>query len=274
VKGQGLAAVFAFGKLPAHGDFISRGLDDAAVEAGDEAVANAVALAAGQWDTLWDDVYVETPVWRFIASPGVIGQEWTAGAFLASVDAVGRQFPLVAGFSAPSLGLLGRPADTAAAIERVEAACRDALVEGRAIDSLMERLAEEIDGIFGAAPPSHPVALFAGDLLGALDARPWTPQSLWWVAGAAEAPIRCEGALSGEMLAPLFRRYEAPVDSVAPVEPAVEAAVEPPPEPAATPVNPQVDQDNAKAVVVSSPQAGADEESGGAHEDAEIPNRA
>jgi type VI secretion system protein ImpM len=255
-----LPAAFAFGKLPAHGDFISRGLDDSAVEAGDAAVANAVAIAAERWDTLWDDVYVETPVWRFVASPGVIGQEWTAGTFLASVDAVGRQFPLIAGFGSPSLALIGRPGETAAAIERVEAVCRDALVEGHSIDAVMERLAAALDEIFGAAAPPEPVAAFSQGLLGVLDARPWAPQSLWWIAGAAEAPLRLEGPLSGEELAPLFRRIELP------------AAPDESTGPAPDIVNPP--RDNAAESMVSSPQAGAAKESGGGDEDAEIPHGA
>lgn len=262
-----LPVAFAFGKLPAHGDFISRGLDDAAVEAGDAAVANAVALAAERWDAAWDDVYVETPVWRFVASPGVIGQEWAAGAFMASVDAVGRQFPLVAGFAAPSLALVGRPADTAAAVERVESVCRDALVEGLSIDVVMERLSAAVDDTFGATPPDDPVVAFAGGLLSQLDAKPWTPQSVWWVAGARETPLRLEGPLSGEGLVPLFRRMEAqaepePDSALAELEIVpVEAAANPP-------------QDNAAESVVSSSAADETVKSGGADEDAEIPHGA
>jgi len=277
-------SAFAFGKLPAHGDFISRGLDDAAVEAGDAAVASAVALASERWDTLWDDVYVETPVWRFTASPGVIGQDWTAGVFMASVDAVGRQFPLVAGFAVPSLDLLGRSAGTAQAIERVEAIIRDALLEAHSIDAVMERLAGALGEIFGAPPPRDPVAAFAQDMLGALDARPWTPQSTWWIAGSDDPPLRLEGALSGEGLAPLFRRNEAPPP---PADvPETDLQTDGPPPATATavdsvPASPSADepaeakppQDNTPGSVISSPGAEPNKESGGAHEDAAIPHR-
>jgi hypothetical protein len=58
-----------FGKMPAHGDFISRWLEDDAVAAGDAVIAEALAMAAHRWDSEWDEVYVETPVWRFMATP-------------------------------------------------------------------------------------------------------------------------------------------------------------------------------------------------------------
>ena len=48
VDGAGVAA-FLFGKLPAHGDFISRGLDDETIEAADAAMADIVAAIRGEF---------------------------------------------------------------------------------------------------------------------------------------------------------------------------------------------------------------------------------
>lgn len=207
--GEAAIAAFVFGKMPAHGDFVSRGLDDDTIEAGDAAVAAAVDLAALRWDFAWDDVYVETPVWRFLASPGSLGREWLAGIFLASVDAVGRQFPMLAGFSAPTLALLARPDVTASALDEAEAIARSALLEARPVDDIHGRLAETADRLFApaAAGRGDPVAVFAGDMLRHLESPPWRAQSLWWVAGGGEDQrLQIDGALTGEALAPLFRR--------------------------------------------------------------------
>lgn len=204
------AAPWLFGKMPAHGDFISRGLDDETVEAGDGAVAEAIAAASAHWDMQWDDVYVETPVWRFLATPGALGRDWLTGVFLPSVDAVGRQFPLLAGFAAPTLALLARPEATAAALDEAEALARAALLEALSVDTVLGALAEIAARAFGpgAAAMGDPIAVFAGDMLRHMESSPWGAQSLWWVAGEA-TQLRLEGALSGETLAQLFRR--APV---------------------------------------------------------------
>ncbi|MBL9009713.1 MAG: type VI secretion system-associated protein TagF [Alphaproteobacteria bacterium] len=215
VGGDAPVAAFVFGKMPAHGDFVSRGLDDETIEAGDAAVAAAVDLAALRWDFEWDDIYVETPVWRFLASPGALGRDWLAGVFMASVDAVGRQFPMLAGFCAPTLAMLARPDATSAALDEAEAIARAALIDALPVDEVQRRLADAAERAFGdaAAAAGDPVAVFAGRMLRHLESPPWAAQSLWWVAGGGEdQTLRLEGALTGEGLSPLFRRAPAPDD--------------------------------------------------------------
>lgn len=214
-------SAWVFGKMPAHGDFVSRGLDDDTVAAGDAVLAEAMALAAHRWDLDWDEVYVETPVWRFIASPGVFGQQWTAGVFLASVDAVGRQFPLVAGYATTTLALLGQPETTTTALDYAEALARDALLEALPVDTALERLDTIALRLFseGSAVGGQPAA-FALRHLARLESTPWQAESVWWVAGADPAlELHLEGGLDREGLIQLFRRVTPP---------AAEPAVEPP----------------------------------------------
>lgn len=218
-------AAFLFGKLPAHGDFISRGLDDDAIEAADAAVAEAVTIAALHWDHRWDDVYVETPVWRFLAAPGVIGREWTAGIFMASVDAVGRQFPLVAGFSAPNLALIARSDVLTAALDEAEALARTALIEGHSVDTALaafERAARRFDPQSCADPGEA----FAAAALARAQSASWSAEGLFWVAGATTLdPVPVSGALGGEALAKLFQPL--PLAPAAPMEaPQAEAEAE------------------------------------------------
>jgi len=233
VGAEAPVAPWLFGKMPAHGDFISRGLDDERVETGDAAVAEAVAFAIQRWDIDWDDVYVETPVWRFLAAPGVLGHEWLAGVFLPSVDAVGRQFPLLAGFAAPTLALLATPAATSPPLDEAESLARSALLDALSVDAVLARLTEISSAAFAphASGDGDPIALFAGEILRNLDSVPWGATSLWWVAGgSAETRLRLEGPLSGETLAQLFRRA-----------PAVELMADPAAGLDAAPVSPEAD---------------------------------
>lgn len=199
-------AAFVFGKLPAHGDFISRGLDDDTIEAADAALAEAVTLAALRWDDRWDDVYVETPVWRFVAAPGVLGREWTAGVFMASVDAVGRQFPLLAGFSAPNLALVARGHVLTAALDEAESLARNALIEALSVDTLLdafERTARRFDPPAAGGDPGE---AFAAAALQRVQGADWSREGLFWVAGAdAIPPIPLSGALNGATLSELFQ---------------------------------------------------------------------
>ncbi len=198
-------AAFVFGKLPAHGDFISRGLDDDTVEAADAAVAEAVTVAALRWDYRWDDVYVETPVWRFAAAPGVLGREWTAGVFIASVDAVGRQFPLIAGFSAPTLALVARAEALTAALDEAEALARAALLEGHSVDTLLAAF-ESAARRFEPRAAADPGEAFAAAALTRAHTAPWAAEGLFWVAGAPGIePVGLNGPFSGEILSLLFQ---------------------------------------------------------------------
>ena len=83
-----------YGKLPAHGDFVRRGLPDGFV-AGWDAWLQAGILAAR--DTLgegfgpaWD----AAPAWCFRLPAGACGRAAMAGVMLPSRDLVGRRFPL------------------------------------------------------------------------------------------------------------------------------------------------------------------------------------
>jgi len=215
LDGAGVAA-FLFGKLPAHGDFISRGLDDETIEAADAAVAEAITLAALRWDDRWDDVYVETPVWRFVAAPGVLGREWTAGVFMASVDAVGRQFPLVAGFNAPTLALVARGDALTAALDEAEALARTALIEGHSVDVVLTAF-ETAARRFDPAAGGDPGEAFAAAAVAGVQGVPWSPQGVFWVSGAASvAPVSVSGPLTGEALAALFQPLPAAVQAEEP----------------------------------------------------------
>jgi type VI secretion system protein ImpM len=85
------------GKLPTLGDFASRRLDPAFVEAWDGWLAAGLLALREAEPVTWLDAYLQSPSWRFVLQPGVIpgvqgGGGW-AGVLMPSVDRVGRYFP-------------------------------------------------------------------------------------------------------------------------------------------------------------------------------------
>ena len=82
-----------FGKLPAHGDFIYRDLPSHFITAWDAWVQGFIASSQQQLGEAWLDIYLTSPIWRFVVSDGVIDGHTWLGIMLPSVDRVGRYFP-------------------------------------------------------------------------------------------------------------------------------------------------------------------------------------
>jgi type VI secretion system protein ImpM len=83
-----------YGKLPVLGDFITRRLPARFVDTWDAWLQSALAASRQQLGSGWLDVYLTSPIWRFILSPGICGPSVWAGVLMPSVDKVGRYFPL------------------------------------------------------------------------------------------------------------------------------------------------------------------------------------
>jgi type VI secretion system protein ImpM len=98
-----------YGKLPSLGDFASRRLAPAFVEAWDEWLAAGLAAWREQSPDGWLDGYLASPSWRFVLMPGVLpgalpdGLAAWAGVLMPSVDRVGRYFPLTLARPLPAL---------------------------------------------------------------------------------------------------------------------------------------------------------------------------
>jgi type VI secretion-associated protein, BMA_A0400 family len=82
-----------FGKLPSHGDFISRELPSQFIDIWDNWLQLFVSSTQTQLGEDWLDIYLTSPIWRFVLSEGVIDENNWAGILLPSVDRVGRYFP-------------------------------------------------------------------------------------------------------------------------------------------------------------------------------------
>ena len=87
-----------FGKLPAHGDFIGRGLSPEMREQLDLWLSAELARARTRFAD-FDERYRLAPPWSFRDCDPA--GNWSGGALCLSVDAVGRRFPILVAVPAP-----------------------------------------------------------------------------------------------------------------------------------------------------------------------------
>ena len=83
-----------YGKIPSEGDFVTRRLPWEFTSAWDEWQQQGMLASRSALGERWLELYLSAPVWRFQLAPGVCGPLGWRGVFFASVDRVGRYFPL------------------------------------------------------------------------------------------------------------------------------------------------------------------------------------
>ena len=90
-----------YGKFPSLGDFVTRRLPRAFVDPWDAWLQTSVARSREQLGEDWLEIYLTSPIWRFVLAGGVCTPEPWAGVVMPSVDRVGRCFPLVVAGALP-----------------------------------------------------------------------------------------------------------------------------------------------------------------------------
>ena len=99
-----------YGKLPSHGDFVSRRLASSFVSEWDAWLQLGVAESKARLGDDWLDTYLTSPIWRFGLTSGICGPEAWAGVVMPSVDKVGRYFPLTLAVNLPDSSSLAQAA--------------------------------------------------------------------------------------------------------------------------------------------------------------------
>ncbi len=122
-----------FGKLPAHGDFIGRGLSPEMREQLDLWLSAELARARTRFAD-FDERYRLAPPWSFRDCDAA--GNWSGGALCLSVDAVGRRFPILVAAPAPGPSEAWGVAD--AALELVFGALGEGWEAPRLHDALGE----------------------------------------------------------------------------------------------------------------------------------------
>ena len=185
---------FLFGKAPAHGDFVSRGLASDVEAVWDAWASREVTRAAEDLGAAFSSAHDAVPPIRFVTGPGDLGPEWRAGAVAASIDATGRRFILAAGLDGLS------PA---------RASALGVVVAGRTEILLYAILADRVtadDAIEALAGMlADPAELAAADSLGAAT----EVAGLWWAAEDATDPVALASPPPGLFAALLDRTARA-----------------------------------------------------------------
>ena len=133
---------FLFGKLPAHGDFVARGLGADEQTAWDDWASAELDRARSELGEAFEDAHDTAPSWRFIARDG---DGWRLGALACSVDSAGRRFVLVLGVA--DLAPAEAVALGARAAGAVEAVLYDALALRTSADDALRALGAALDAL-------------------------------------------------------------------------------------------------------------------------------
>ena len=182
-----MAGFGVFGKLPSLGDFLRAGLPAGFASAWDEWLQDAMITARGRLGDSWNDTYLSAPIWRFSLPVGQAGPAAVSGIMMASVDRVGRQFPLTFVTAHAGDPVRAHFANRAT-FERLETLALDALDHDTPRDDLLSAL----DGV-----PMEPAGggtlrmrHYAGDLpveaVLAAQALDVTGQAIWTCANGPD----------------------------------------------------------------------------------------
>jgi type VI secretion system protein ImpM len=83
-----------YGKLPGKGDFLTRHLPRQFVDVWDEWLQSGMNESRQALGDDWLQIYLTSPLWRFVLPPGTCGDSGWAGVMMPSMDRVGRYFPM------------------------------------------------------------------------------------------------------------------------------------------------------------------------------------
>lgn len=176
-----MTAVRLFGKLPAHGDFVSRGFNASERDSLDAWLATSLSDARDALgDEAFADRYDSAPPWRCVVPGDADGA--TAGALAPSIDAAGRRYPI----------FLALDVDRARALDaadRCEALLYDALAARWDADTVV----------------AHAAAVQLAD------SPDYEGSAKWWtLGGEGFAPADLAGGRPTSLMRALLERGEEP----------------------------------------------------------------
>lgn len=192
-----------FGKIPTHGDFVTRELPRGFIDAWDAWLQAGIAASKARLGDGWLDVYLTSPIWRFGLVPGVCGAGAWAGILMPSVDRVGRYFPLTIATALPAdVNPLQLPGAAAAWFAAMEAVALRTLDDDRFEANELQAAIARVGDIAVEAGSAEPAATLgqawsvvllgksdqavAAALAHELVARHAPRYSLWWTAGSQD----------------------------------------------------------------------------------------
>jgi type VI secretion system protein ImpM len=84
-----------YGKLPAKGDFLTRGLPREFIDRWDDWLQHGMNDSRQSLGEGWLQTYLTSPLWRYVVPANTLSPDAWAGVFMPSMDKVGRYFPMM-----------------------------------------------------------------------------------------------------------------------------------------------------------------------------------
>jgi type VI secretion system protein ImpM len=204
-----------FGKLPAKRDFIAVVAPRAFLDAWEPWMQGGISASRESLGDSWRDAFLTAPIWRFWLGAEICGTT-VAGAFMSSLDGVGRYYPLTAFACADSGAAIAPPDidaqdDWFAAAEEFLLATLEKDVAFDTVTAALDRLAPPachpthavpegmarvVDGAVIAAAAGHSFLDLCGSLRAANHVGAYAAASFWWTLGGGDYPplaLSCRG---------------------------------------------------------------------------------
>jgi type VI secretion system protein ImpM len=195
-----------YGKLPSRRDFVAVSAPQDFMAVWEPWIEAAVSASRATLAGSWKDVFLRAPIWRFWLGPGLVGRAVT-GAFMSSMDGVGRYFPLTAFVLEDGHARIAPPHidPQDRFFDALEEYLLSTLFEAANFESVKERLdALPVPASHEAALPpgvhrvtggalaarlgSGPASAGLGVLAGADLSSAHAHSSVWWTAGGEDYP--------------------------------------------------------------------------------------
>jgi len=197
-----------FGKLPSKRDFVALAVPPNVLGVWERWLQGGLSTSRFHLKDTWQQNYLRAPIWRFWLGPDICGGTTVAGAFMPSVDGVGRYFPLTVMACAPSPDVIPPPEIDPQDVwfEKVEQVLLSALepnvryeIVREGVDRLPwpngearapqpSRVMRLPDGtVFATADPGSLQSMLAA--LRVMDyARAYATTAFWWTVGGEDFP--------------------------------------------------------------------------------------
>jgi type VI secretion system protein ImpM len=197
-----------YGKLPAKRDFVAVAAPSTFLRVFEPWLQGGLSASRLHLGKTWQDVFLRAPIWRFWLGTEICGGTSVAGAFMPSVDGVGRYFPLTIFASGESSEAIPHPEldPQNSWFALVEDLLLAALEPGATLETVSEsvarlqlprsgRLVHPPEGLVrlpdgtiltGLAPATLPERLAAIRLED--HARAYATATVWWTIGGEDFP--------------------------------------------------------------------------------------
>jgi type VI secretion system protein ImpM len=222
----------AYGKVPTHGDFVTRGLGRPFVEPWDRWLQGWLADGRNRLGPRFEEAFLRAPVWRYLLGPRLCGPNAWAGVLAPSSDRVGRAFPLTVALPVEAdddpFRLVDEWSEGFLLLERAALGLLDGSL---ALDRIEAELAT-LASIAPLPPPYRPpnlrwrarqagqpadavrvaiadvaTPIVARDVVTAMLSDPAAPASFWWhtgLEGMEPAALFCRGLPAAGTLPPFL----------------------------------------------------------------------